>query len=166
MMPASPWANGQDNTGMEEREVGKKRKKRMEGRMGLDWKEFCRDGKLCMDEQLSSSLGVWTCSVFARTHKNPFCWYTHLDVKPRGQAAWKSKLHFHTSTTFPYNIAFASRLDAAELQHLQSADSKHIMIGLKRMEGGGGALLKKKKKAPKDEPSLNFQAFQLPEKGP
>lgn len=49
------------------------------------------------------------------------------------------------------------RLDQL-FQYLQSGDYKHIMIGLKEMEGGS------LEEAPKDEPSLNFPAFWLPEK--
>lgn len=127
-------------------------------RNGIGWmergeKEVCWDGKLCIDEQLSSSLDV--CSVFARTHmKILSAEYTRLLVN------WEVKqlesklclLHFSQSVF---------RLDASKLLlHLQSADYKHIMISLKGMDGGAFY----KKKAPKDEPSLNFPAFCLPER--
>lgn len=106
--------------------------------------EVCWDGKLCIDEWLSSR------STYTQTHV-----LIPLGCKPRGQAAWTWPLHLLTSTAFLCHPSFSSRW----LLHLQSADSKHIMIGLKGMERGA-VLIEKKKKSPKRwTQSKLFQLF-------
>lgn len=155
-LATSGW---QDNTGMK----GGSWEREKQIKEGWDWleggeKQVCRDGKLCIDEQLSSSLDVWTCGVFARTRWR----ILSADAHTRMEIDRSSSLNLNCAF-LPPSLLLQSLflLDASKLlQHLQSADYKHIMIGLRGMEGGA-LLKKKKKKAPKDEPSPNFPAFCL-----
>lgn len=134
----------QDNMGIKEREVRKEEKR--------EKKKLREGGETGQGGSLQRWKVRWTAQrkvcLHIQTHNNPFCWYTHLDVILRGQAAgiWAAPSYLHQ-----FSSQSLSRLDASELlQNRQSADSKHIMISLKEKEsrgwGDGGVLLKKKKK--------------------